>query len=145
VDQIEIRRPSREVSGRCNRLVGQEVRIVHAPRQRSRLAEHLAIEQRQFRIDAGLRPQLPARSLHPQRYAFGEDDEQDLILEAVPLDPGGDGRLNRGPEVGSADAVGLCGFQADDVSLRDVAELNVVIGDLCRGLTSAIDDEEDAI
>ncbi len=142
-DEVEIGGFAREVLGLGDWLGAEIVRIVEPPTDGDGRAGHLAVEQREFGIDAGDRAGLAAGAVHAQRDALGEDDVEDLVLQQLASDPGADGRFDRALEFGARDGVGLDGLDPRDVAVRHLADLRVVVADLDRGLAVVVDDEQD--
>src|SRR5262245_8419595 len=71
-----------------------EVRIWYESYDRYRLAGPAPVEQRQFRIDAGVGARSPAGTLDSNRDVLGQYDVQDSILCLPVRDARPDGLLN---------------------------------------------------
>ena len=69
----------------------RDIRVSDSSRDRDADADHLSIEQRQLRVDAGHRAFARDGALDPDWDALGEDDVEDLVLEAVFREGRGDG------------------------------------------------------
>ena len=70
------------------------------------VADHLAIEQRQLRIDRRHRAVVAVRPGHAQRHVLGEHDVEDAVLRRVLRQPFGDrcaAELQRAPAVAEQD------------------------------------------
>ncbi len=94
-DEINIEVTVREWSCFTEITISQKVRIRHGSFRLVQPSDHPAIQERQFRVNAGHRTGLPRGARDTERHALGQDEVEDAIVQPCATDGRGDGRFDR--------------------------------------------------